>query len=137
MKSDAVFARNAIDEFFLSKPEPLQGYLHCLRECILSLDKDVTESWKYSMPFYHIRGRRFAFLWIQKQDQWPYIGIVDGNKLEHPALHAGTRKRMKILLLDPSKDVPVKKVTSILSKVLVLYKDDSLFPKHRQASSRS
>lgn len=137
MKSNAGFSRSAIDEFFLSKPEPLQGYLLYLRECILGLDKDISESWKYSMPFYHIRGRRFAFIWVRKQDQWPYIGIVDGNKIEHPALHTGSRKRMKVLLLDPSKDVPVKKVTSILSKVLVLYKDDSLFPKHRKASSRS
>lgn len=129
--------RSAIDDFFLSKPEPLQGYLLCLRECILALDKDISESWKYNMPFYHIRGRRFAFLWIQKQDQWPYIGIVDGNKLEHPALLTGTRKRMKILLLDPDKDVPVKKIRSILRKVLTLYNDDTLFRKRRPLSDRS
>lgn len=122
MKSDAVFARNAIDAFFLSKPEPLQGYLLCLRECILALDKDISESWKYSMPFYHFRGRRFAFIWVRKQDQWPYIGIVDGNKIGHPALHTGERKRMKVLLLDPGKDVPVKKIGSILRLVLTLYR---------------
>lgn len=112
---------NDIERFFMDQNEPLKGYLLFLRQCILSMDKEITESWKYSMPFYHIRGRRFAFLWIQKKDRWPYIGIVDGNKLEHPALHTGTRKRMKILLLDPGKDVPVKRIRSVLSMVLALY----------------
>lgn len=40
----------------------------------------------------------------------------------HPELIAEKRGRMKILLVDAGKDIPVKKINMILKEVLALYK---------------
>jgi hypothetical protein len=41
-----------IDEFFLQKDEPLRAYLLFLRKFILDYHENITEAWKYKMPFY-------------------------------------------------------------------------------------
>ncbi|HEY0610635.1 MAG TPA: hypothetical protein VGD35_13290 [Chitinophaga sp.] len=47
---------------------------------------------------------------------------MDGQYIDHPDLIAEKRARMKILLLDADKDIPVKKINLILKKALALYK---------------
>ena len=74
------------------------------------------------MPFYCYNGKRFCYLWVHKKYHQPYIGIVDGKKVNHPQLNLENRARMKIMLLDPEKDVPVKIINSILKDVISLYK---------------
>jgi hypothetical protein len=87
----------------------------------LNVDKDITERWLYGMPFFYFKGKRFCYLWIHKKQKKPYIGIVDGNKIDDPALLPEKRTRMKILLIDPRKKIPIKKINSILKKTLTLY----------------
>lgn len=93
-----------------------------MREFILKYDKHITEGWSYGMPFFYYKGIRFCYLWIHKKYRRPYLGIVDGNKINDPALIQEKRARMKILLIDPSKDIPVKKIKAVLKEVLALYK---------------
>jgi len=52
----------------------------------------------------------------------PYIGIVEGKSIHHPGLLTGKRARMKILLPDAGRDLPVKKINVILKDVLALYR---------------
>ncbi|MFT3950318.1 MAG: DUF1801 domain-containing protein [Agriterribacter sp.] len=111
-----------IDVFFLEKEEPVKSCLLFLREFIPTLDKRITEEWKYRLPFYYLNGRMFCYLWIHKKYKQPYIGIAEGNKLNHPDLLQEQRARMKILLIDPAKDIPVKKIKLILKKAIALYK---------------
>jgi hypothetical protein len=110
-----------IDIYFSEKEEPIKGCLQFLRSYILSQDRNITEAWKYRMPFFCYNGKMFCYLWIHKKYRLPYLGIVEGTKINHPDLLQEKRARMKILLLDPSKDLPVKKITAILKKVLALY----------------
>jgi hypothetical protein len=110
-----------IDQYFASQHEPAKGCLDFLRGFILNYDDRITEGWRYSMPFYFIHGKRFAYLWINKKTGLPYIGIVDGNKVFDDALLQEKRTRMKIFPIDPSKDVPVKKIRIVLKKVISLY----------------
>ena len=93
-----------------------------MRNYILQQDKNITEAWKYKMPFYCFNGKMFCYLWVHKKYRQPYLGIVEGAKINHPDLLQEKRARMKILLLDPTKDIPVKKVALILSRVLSLYR---------------
>ena len=72
------------------------------------------------MPFYFYKGKRFCYLGVHKKYQQPYLGIVDGNKIDHPDLIIEKRARMKILLIDPNKNIPVKKINLILREVLGL-----------------
>ncbi len=111
-----------IDNYFLQKDEPVKSCLQFLREFILKQDDNITEGWKYGMPFYFYKGKRFCYLWTHKKYNQPYIGIVDGKRISHPDLVIEKRARMKILLIDPAKDIPVKKLDGIFKEVLVLYK---------------
>ena len=42
------------------------------------------------------------------------MGIVDGYKLNHPKLISEKRSRMKIMVIEPTKDLPIRAITSIL-----------------------
>jgi hypothetical protein len=110
-----------IDQFFLSKNEPVKGCLIFLQEFILDYDKNITEAWKYKMPFYYYKGERICYLWVSKKTHQPYIGIVEGRKIEHPLLIIEKRSRMKIMPLDASEDIPVKTISTILKLAIDLY----------------
>jgi hypothetical protein len=112
-----------IDNYFLEKGEPVKSYLLTLREYILQYDKNITEVWQYKMPFYCYKGKRFCYLWVHKKFQQPYLGIVDGKKINHSDLILEKRARMKIMLFDPMKDVPLKTIHAILKTALSLYKE--------------
>lgn len=111
-----------IDQYYLQKEEPVKSCLQSLRQIILKKDQNITESWKYSMPFFCYNGKMICYLWVHKKYLQPYLGIVEGKKMTHPDLIQEKRARMKILLLDPNKDLPLRKINSILSEMLALYK---------------
>lgn len=111
-----------MDNFYQQKEEPLRGCLLALREIILSLDKDITTAWKYKMPFFCYHGKMFCYLWIHKKYGQPYIGIVEGKKLSHPSLIIENRSRMKIMLLNPEKDLPLRTINKILKTSLSYYR---------------
>ena len=115
-----------IDNFYLSKPEPLKGCLLSLRDVILRSDSAITEAWKYGMPFFCFRKRMFCYLWIRKKTSVPYIGVVEGRNISHPRLIQESRSRMKILLIDPTKDLPVKTILTILKKAARLYEGENV-----------
>ena len=116
-------ALGEIDLYFLQKEEPTRSYLLALRSHILKFDNHISEAWKYKMPFFCYHGRMLCYLWIHKQNGQPYIGFVDGNKIGHPQLIMEKRARMKILLLNPEKDIPVRSINQILKKALALRND--------------
>ena len=111
-----------IDNYFLQNEEPFKSCLQFLRHHILHFDTNITERWLYGMPFFYYKGKRFCYLWIHKKYRKPYLGIVDGNKVDDPNLLQEKRAKMKIFLIDAGKDVPLTKVNIILRKALALYK---------------
>ena len=64
----------------------------------------------------------FCYLWVHKKYEQPYIGIVEGKRIDHPDLLLEKRARMKILLIDSKKNIPLKKIGAIFKIVLNLYK---------------
>ncbi|HTE31907.1 MAG TPA: DUF1801 domain-containing protein [Chryseolinea sp.] len=111
-----------IDNYFLQQQEPTKGCLIALRHLISTYDSEFTEAWKYRMPFFLYKGRMFCYLWTDKKTKLPYIGIVEGKNISHPRLVMANRARMKILPIDPGKDIPVKTIHEILKKAMTLYK---------------
>jgi hypothetical protein len=67
---------NKLEEFYLRHDEPVNGTLQALRKIILHMNGNITESWKYSMPFFCYHGKMFCFLWTEKKNGRPYIGLV-------------------------------------------------------------
>jgi hypothetical protein len=42
----------AIDDFYSKQDEPIKSTLLALRSIILAQDKEITNEWKYGMPFF-------------------------------------------------------------------------------------
>jgi hypothetical protein len=111
-----------IDNYFLQQEEHIKSCLQFLRNHILKLDEHIIEKWQYGMPFYYYKDKRICYLWVHKKFQQPYLGIVEGKKINHPDLLQEKRAKMKILLIDPAKNIPLRKINSILKELLSLYK---------------
>lgn len=111
-----------IDSYFAQQAEPTKSCLLAMRQLLLSYDDNLTEDWKYGMPFYCYKGKMMCYLWVHKKLHKPYFGIVAGSVVTDPDLIQEKRARMKILLLDPGKDIPVKKIQAILKQLVVFYK---------------
>jgi hypothetical protein len=109
-----------IDNYFLQKDEPVKSCLQFLRDFILNYDNNITEDWKYGMPFYCYKGKMFCYLWVHKKTHNPYIGIVEGRKIDHPLLVIEKRARMKIMQLDAGQDVPVDIINEIMGMAINL-----------------
>jgi hypothetical protein len=109
------------DNYFMQKEEPAKSCLLALRKIILGHNKNIAESWKYGMPFYCYHGKMFCYLWTHKKYRQPYLGIVEGGKINHPLLIQEKRARMKIMLIDPLKNIPVKTIEGLLKKALAVY----------------
>jgi hypothetical protein len=110
------------DRYFLEKEDPVKSCLLFLREHICKQSPHIAEAWKYGMPFFCYDGKMFCYLWVHKKYKQPYIGIVEGKKINHPDLLQEKRTRMKILLIDHTKNIPIRKISSILKMVIALYK---------------
>jgi hypothetical protein len=110
-----------IDDYFLNKEEPQKSCLLALREIILSYHPDISEAWKYRMPFFCYKRKMILYLWVNKKTNQPYIGIVDGKKIDHPHLVQEKRSRMKIFPVDVSKDIPIRNIKSVFKLVFALY----------------
>jgi len=113
-------SRQEIDSFYLNLPEPNRGCMLSLRHILSNCHPDITQEWKYRLPFFYLRGKMFCYLWVDKKTKHPYIGFTDGGKMSHPLLVQGDRKRMKILLIDPEEDVPIKTLQKVLDEALEL-----------------
>ena len=110
-----------IDDFYIQQPEPNKSCFQYLRQHKLGYNENVTEKLSYGMPFFYYKGKRFAYLWVHKKNNQPYIGIVNGNLVSIPGLHAEKRTRMKILFIDPLNDIPIMKINQLLKEVFKLY----------------
>ncbi len=112
-----------LQHFYLRQDEPHKSCLLALRSLILAQDAWVTETLKYGMPCFCSRKKMFCYLWTDKKTREPYLLMVEGNRLHHPLLEAGSRSRMKIFRVKPHRNLPVKAITGVLQAALDLYKN--------------
>ena len=118
-----------LDYYYLNKEEPTKSCLLALRSIILSQDTNITETRKWGMPCFCFKKKMFCYLWTDKKTEEPYMLMVEGAYLNHPKLEAGDRSRMKILRINPNKDLPLKTIKSILQKALDLYRNGKIIIK--------
>lgn len=111
-----------INNFYLSKEEPNKSCLLALRKIILAQDKNISETVKYGMPCFCYKNKMFSYVWVDKKTNEPYILMVEGNHLKHPALEEGDRSRMKIFRVNPNEDLPLLIIKEILEEGLELYR---------------
>ena len=119
---DKVGTMNALESYYERQEEPARSCLVALRAIILKQDSEISAVWKYGMPFFCYKGKMFCYLWVHKKNKQPYIGLVEGKHFNEPWLIQENRSRMKIMLLDPGKDLPIQAIENILQKAVNLYK---------------
>ncbi len=61
-------------------------------------------------------------MWFHKKLKLPYLSVVEGKFIQHPALLQENRSRMKILLLDSNQDLPMDTLRFVLIEALNLAK---------------
>ncbi len=108
--------------YFLENDKLTNGTLSALRSLILKQDKEVTFSWKYKMPFFSYKNKMFCYLWVDKKTGEPYIGFVEGNRMQSKLLEQGNRSRMKILRINPNQDLQIKTIQKLLNEALDFYR---------------
>jgi len=118
-----------IENFYLDKEEPHRECLLALRSIILKQDDAVVETKKYGMPCFCYKKKMFCYLWTDKKTSAPYILFVEGKHLNHPKLQQGTRSRMKVFNVDPTKDLPLKTIEKLLQEGLDLYRNGTIVVK--------
>lgn len=109
-----------VDQWFLSQPEPLRGCLMQLRQLILNHSPKVEERLSYGMPFYYFGKKRLVYLWFHKKLRLPYLGFTDGKLIDSPDLLQEDRSRMKIMLIDPGKEIPVERIIKLIDYALTI-----------------
>lgn len=115
-----------LHNYYLNKEEPNKSCLLALRDIILDQDANITETQKWGMPCFCYKKKMFCYLWTDKKTNEPYILMVEGKYLDHPELEEGNRSRMKILRVNPNKDLRIKTIKSILQEALNLYKKGTI-----------
>lgn len=111
-----------LENYYLNQQEPTRSCMLALRDIILAFDSRITDAWKYRMPFFCVGKKMFCYLWTDKVSKQPYIGVVEGGKINHPMLEQGNRARMKILRLHSEEDLPIEAIHEVLGEALQFYK---------------
>lgn len=110
-----------IDVFYLDKEEPVKSCLLALRDIICNYNESIQSEWKYRLPCFIYKSQIFCYLWVDKKNQHPYIGIGKGRDIEHPDLIQGNRTFVKLLMIDPEKDIPIENIHHIFDMAMELY----------------
>jgi hypothetical protein len=113
-----------LENFYLQQHEPLRSYFMNLRDIILQHDKDITNAWKFNMPFFLYKGKMFCYIWTHKKLQQPFIGFNEGKRMEHTNLTFENRSRIKIMILDTEKQLPANTIKEVLDMAIKLVKRD-------------
>jgi len=111
-----------IDNWYFHKSEPNKSCYEAIRLWLLGFDDQSTESWKYKLPMFLYKGKMFCYLHADKKTNQPYLGVVNGGKIDHPLLYQGKRSRMKVLYIDPNTDLPIGTLDEILSEAKIFSK---------------
>lgn len=111
-----------LENFYQQKQEPNRSCLLALRSIILEQNSGIAETIKYGMPCFSYKGKACCYLWVDKKTSEPYILMVEGRHLNHPNLESGDRARMKILRVDPGKDLPLKTIQTVIDEAIDLYR---------------
>ncbi|WKN44774.1 DUF1801 domain-containing protein [Tunicatimonas pelagia] len=109
-----------LDEYYENQLEPNRSCLLTLREIILNYDSQISEVWKYQTPFFFLSGKMLCYLSVDRRSRQPYVGMVEGRYLDHPALESGGRKRIKVLTVNPRKDIPISTLREILGQATLI-----------------
>lgn len=129
LQTSKLLPQNSMEDvtnFYLRQEEPNRSCFLAMRDIVRRVDGEVEEILKYGSPCFVYHGRAFCYLWKDKKTNEPYFLMVEGKRLDHPMLESGDRKRMKILRVSPTEDLPIEAINVVLDSALELYKSGTI-----------
>jgi hypothetical protein len=92
----------------------------------LAQDENMSATVKYKMPCFCYKNKMCCYLWTDKKTKEPYILFVEGKLLDFPQLELGDRARMKIFRVNPTEDIQIELLETILNAALDLYRNGTI-----------
>ena len=114
-----------LQNYFLQLSEPNKSCMLAVRDHILAYDTDITEAWKYQVPFFYYQKKMLCYLNILRHSGQPYPGAVQGKHINHPQLLQEDRARVKYLPLDPNGKLPLAVVDLVLRETIIYYQSSA------------
>ena len=109
---------NPLQEYYFKIQEPERSILLYLRQQILASDpENITETLSFGLPFFKFKKKMLCYFYFSKRHRLHYLSFYHGDRVDHPLLLSEGRKKFKILLLDPEKDIPIDEIHSILKEI--------------------
>ncbi|HWY10537.1 MAG TPA: DUF1801 domain-containing protein [Bacteroidia bacterium] len=110
---------NPLEDHFLKHGEPHQSCMLFLRKWLIA--QGLEEKFKYMTAMYYYKDKAFCYLTVSGKDKKLYLGFVKGHLMKHPKLEQEGRKQIKVLYLNPEKDLPIKTLNEIVKTGKKLY----------------
>jgi hypothetical protein len=117
---------NELYNFYVQQHELIKACFLALRSIILSQDSNVTNVYKYGDSFFCYKSKLCCYLWFNKKRKLPCIAFVEGNRFNEHFLMQENPSRIKIMLIDPTIDLPITTIDYILQKALYLYRNGEI-----------
>lgn len=109
---------NPLQEYYFKIQEPERSILLYLRQQILASDpENITETLSFGLPFFKFKMKMLCYFYFSKKHRLHYLSFYHGDRVDHPLLLSEGRKKFKILLLDPEKDIPIDEIHSVLKEI--------------------
>lgn len=108
-----------LENHFLKQPEPHCSCMLFLRKWLLG--QGLEEKFKYMTAMYYYKDKPFCYLTVTGKEKKLYIGFIKGHLMKHPKLEKEGRKQIKVIYLNPEKDLPIKTLSEIVRMAKKLY----------------
>lgn len=114
---------NPAEEYILKQPEPYKSILLQLQVVFEHLFPAIELKYKYSIPFYYLKGKPFCYFNASHKKQFVDVGIVKGNQIfiHHKHLVTEKRKVMASLRYKTVEDIDHDVLIEVLKKAASLY----------------
>lgn len=110
---------NPLENYFAKQPEPHQSCMLFLRKWLI--EQGLDEQYKYMTAMYFFKGKPFCYLSVSSKEKNLYVGFMKGHLMKHPKLEQEGRKQIKVIYLNPEKDLPIKTLNEIVKAAKKLY----------------
>ena len=105
-----------LERHYDALPPGHRELLLAARAWLLEQPYGLREEYKWSTPCFAYAGRHACYLYHQAKRARSYVAFPAGRFLEHPLLRADGRKLIRVLDLDPDRDLPVEAISNCLAQ---------------------
>ncbi|HEY3389280.1 MAG TPA: hypothetical protein VGK38_06885 [Prolixibacteraceae bacterium] len=108
-----------LENYYLKHPEPFQGCLLALKKLILGIDGRITHERKYQIPFFHYKGKKLCYLWVNRKKL--LMGFIVDKSIFPVVAGIKRKDEYESFQIDPNADLPVEFILENLHRRMKLY----------------